>query len=268
MKILAVTLQVHWGFSIRTPYGSRLQSSYQLPPPTTLVGALARACGGAGEVDQVGGYYVSYAYRFARDYGIKWASAGWLTHYTSYTSLIRYFSGPYQSEKTLADIALTRSVAELFAPVNLGYVVSPGGKIIAVYAGEGVEKLKNCAWYVDRLGSKESIVSVEDVSVGELRPCGGRAWTSVYVPKDGINAIGAYREAAIHIWRRNGRPSWLCSYMLNYVDGCEQHEEVFIMPMPTEEVEISPGADWLCGEVAAGGVRYRVAIPGQRWHYE
>jgi len=38
---LTVKAEYHWGYWIRTPFSSKLQATLPLPPPTTLLGALA-----------------------------------------------------------------------------------------------------------------------------------------------------------------------------------------------------------------------------------
>ncbi|MEM0370797.1 MAG: type I-A CRISPR-associated protein Cas5a [Pyrobaculum sp.] len=260
MKVLALLVRLHWGFSVTLPYVSGSRPSYPLPPPSTLVGALAAACGRGAEVVEEGGVPVSSAYSVAKR--VRWASAGFLDYYTTSSQLIRYFTGPYQSRKTLTqDIPASLNVAELFSPISLGYVFSPGGRLLVTFWGEGVEQYKDCAWWVYRVGSKESIVAVEDVEVAEAKAADA-ATSLVYFPTR-AGASGGY-GFNIQLWRRGGRPSWLCTYMHHFAEGCESVEEELRYAPPGGVVEVSKSA-----YVAEVFEHYVVAAPrGDEWHYE
>lgn len=265
---MAVLLRLHWGFSVRTPYGSAMQASYPLPPPPTLVGALAAACRdstGGREVVQVQGYRVSAAYVVARD--VRWASAGWLDRRAQATALIRYFTGPYQSRKTLEEVAERLNPAELFAPVNMGVVVAPGARLLVTYWGESVDRYADCAWNIHRLGSKESIVSVEDVQWVQASEVPGGLASSVYLPAVGGAPSGA-SSFTVHVAVRGGRPSWLCTYAHDAVADCEETAAAFVAPAISTVPIVLEGVGGWRAEVSLGGLAHRVAAPPQQWHYE
>lgn len=267
MRLLGVRVKLHWGFSVRTPLGSKLQASYRLPPPPTVVGALAAACAeGKRELDVVKG--VSMSAVFAEEYRVRWAAAAWGSYSAPTTLQIRYFTGPYQSFRTLQEIAERGTVSELFAPVGLGAVIAPGGELILVVVFERddngrVKKLRDCSQYVTRVGSKESLVTVKEVGVGTLSP-GNSGRTQTYMPIEGlVKYAGYYDVVAFHISYEGGRPSWRCSYALRRLSGCTLVEKQFVAPWHDMHVDVGCKSDCLFGEVL--GVR--VGVPDQAFWY-
>ena len=163
LDALLVVYRVHWGFSSRAPWGSVVQPSYLLPPPTTILGAFAKALHSldrleAGEFTHTG-ILASGAAKILEYLGDKWlVTAAWLSPVVKTGVLIRYFNGPYQSFKTRhEDIIETLNVSELFGPYKLGYTVSPHG-LLAVLVSPCRSELLEAALHISRLGSKESFV--------------------------------------------------------------------------------------------------------------
>ncbi len=169
--------RVHWGISVRTPFGSAVQQSQMVPPPTTLAGALAVAAVkngllGAREFYGENGVVVSGALKAVRELGLAWAVAGWLTPFINTTVLVRYFSGPYRSRAgdVIGPARGTKHVNILWSPVGIGYNVAPRGLLQAVYMArtkKHVERIAKAAAHVSRIGSKESFV--DPLWVGECR---------------------------------------------------------------------------------------------------
>jgi len=58
MKALRVEGELHWGFWSRFPETSKMQSSFSIFPPTTLIGAIASAIFNLGILKSVGEVYV------------------------------------------------------------------------------------------------------------------------------------------------------------------------------------------------------------------
>ncbi len=164
LDALLVVYRVHWGLSSRTPWGSVVQPSYLLPPPTTILGALAKALHSLGYL-KTGefvekGVVASGAAGILDYLGDSWlVSAAWLSPCIRAGVLIRYFNGPYQSLRTRhVDLPETLAVSvELFGPYKLGYTISPHGLLavlVAPYRGELLE----AALHVSRIGAKEGFV--------------------------------------------------------------------------------------------------------------
>jgi CRISPR-associated protein Cas5a/b/c len=195
MEAVVVRGQFHWGFAIREPLQSALQSPLFLPPPGTLIGALARA------VEKVE----------SRHYGgledkIKWAAFGFDEKIPglSLTSLAivdinRHLKAPYSRTER-------RSSPEYkFAAVPTGKVYAPAFKAILLYLGEGISRLGQAAWGISRLGSKESLFAVSEVQVCRAAEVGyGEFGTSLYVPRDRASPLAPDSVMELELWRLEG----------------------------------------------------------------
>lgn len=253
MKVLGVLVRLHWGFSVRYPHASAFQQSFPAPPPSTLVGSLAAACTRGVEAEVVEGVAVSGAFRVAEK--VNWAAAGWLDHYVEAASLMRYFTGPYQSRKTLLEKGRGLRVGDLFAPVGVGYVFSVAGRLLLTFWGDGVESFKDCAWHIHRVGSRESVVAVEEVEVADVKAeKEGRSY--VYVPRPGASVRGLYRSLYLHMRRGNGGYSWFCTYALAPVARCVEEVVEAALPAPGMYLEVW-AEDLYVGEVLGFDVAAR-----------
>jgi len=197
---LKVKLTFHWGFWVRAPYTSRYQSALPIPPPTTLIGALVNpliSLGYAkldGEVvllsddkqnvkkrkkslNSIASPIVNFTDM------IPTASFYYYDNTTaySYSDINRYIGLLYQSktkekeeEKALGG---RRYLPEYrFMGLKVGKVISPSSRCVACYLineGEASRILgynwkdiiQIAAYNINRIGSKESIVSVDSVSL-------------------------------------------------------------------------------------------------------
>ncbi|MCU7786886.1 type I-A CRISPR-associated protein Cas5a [Pyrobaculum sp. 3827-6] len=195
MEAIVVRGQFHWGFAIREPLQSALQSPLFLPPPGTLIGALARA------VEKVE----------SRRYGgledkIKWAAFGFDEKIPglSLTSLAivdinRHLKAPYSRKER-------RSLPEYkFAAVPTGKVYVPAFKVVLLYLGEGISRLGQAAWGISRLGSKESLFTVLEVQMCRVTERkDGELNTSLYVPKDKASPLVPDNVMELELWRQEG----------------------------------------------------------------
>ena len=159
--IYLVTARFHWGFSIRTPYGSAAQLSYRVPPITTIVGALAQAYA-LTHRDSIGEVPMGkLMYEFWKNYKIKYVSTS-IVPTIPFQTLIRYFRGYYQTAEMYYDLVMKREpIASLYGPVGFGYISSVNGlcNIVLISEGEIEPQIFNS---VTRLGSKESVLTTID----------------------------------------------------------------------------------------------------------
>ncbi len=188
LRAAIAVYRVHWGLSSRAWFGSASQPSYLLPPPTTILGALAKTLYDLGLLDshefmlatvRSGSILASGASAIAKILGERWwVTAAWLSPSLRTRILIRYFTGPYQSHKTRRqDLPAKLTVSELFAPVKLGYTMSPHGRLAVLIAVEDgdIDAVETGLRHVSRLGSKESFVdplAVYEASLEEERDAG------------------------------------------------------------------------------------------------
>ena len=195
MKAVVTLLRFHWGYSIRTGWGSAIQRSYLGIPPTTLLGAILSAYGylnasASREMD-----YDSKligALKHVSELGILWATSAILDMPVRSGIKIAFFTGPYQSWRTRArDIPQSvhrflSSVRQLFNLISVDYASYYDGRALALYVvrDEYVDKVADLACSITRIGSKESIVWVEDVVIANLKPLeSGVARTLFALPK-------------------------------------------------------------------------------------
>ena len=175
--IIALTeIRVHSLISVRTFPGSASQPSYAIPPPTTALGALAKSwllyvrkeC---RELVEQGGKVYSAATRFLETINLRYIAVG-LKMGSIPPKVVgqptRLMTGIYQSLKTREEWASSLRLHDFFGPYVVGYSSYPGQPMILYLAVEGLSndllgELRAALWSVNRLGSRESVVSVDRV---------------------------------------------------------------------------------------------------------
>ncbi|EWG06386.1 MAG: CRISPR-associated protein Cas5 family [Candidatus Aramenus sulfurataquae] len=165
-----VLLKLHWGFSVSVPSASKAKASFLLPPPTTLKGALSFA--NYRGVDSLKGG--SPAKEFEGVFAFARFSDNALASYTE--DVVRNVVLLFQRRK---------GKEHWYNIVPTGKVISPSGELLVVYVTDKISKddLERMAWSIIRIGSKESLVSVESVEVGDAKEVKGvRVKTKYYFP--------------------------------------------------------------------------------------
>lgn len=169
-----VTGTFHWGYSIQSPRSSKGQIPLLLPPPTTLVGALAypllrKKPDGPGEViiDESG--KISSSSRKVYD-SVVCAAIAFENGESAYawhdiSKLVTIQWHYHRADR--------RGVPKYeTGALPLGKVYSQGkAKIIYVLKkGLHEQEVESSAWQIARIGSKESIFSVENVKISKTEP--------------------------------------------------------------------------------------------------
>ncbi len=173
MRIKAAVIHccLHWGFSVRAFPGSAVQPSFLIPPPSTIIGALTKGImwNVSKELFFVSDGIVSPIYRFIEDYWPFYITVLVDTDLAPARTkiAIRYMTGIYQAKLTVEQWAKSLMPAQFFAPVQVGYTVIPGSSLYIIYIGDKLPP-KTALWSLNRLGSKESMVSVIDVYTYEV----------------------------------------------------------------------------------------------------
>lgn len=147
--------------SIYTPYSTTSANTYFLPPPTTLVGALAyaykRSLNDFKEIVDEG---VSPAVKLIENKEVLYASAGIDKPYTFTKSVERVYQHIYLRPEHWKKLDMAYTVG-----VRAAIIVD---KLYAFY----ITSNKDIARYgygVTRIGRKESLVSVDNVCITPLR---------------------------------------------------------------------------------------------------
>ena len=190
VKALVIKGLHHWGFSIRVPLQSAAGKSYPVPPPSTIIGALAKPyC-----INEVGystnnslSCVVNFIRRKILAKELKWVTYGLIKGAAvPYSDLGRELRSPYrQSGK--------RTIKESFGVAAFGKTYSPSSVfvIIAVLDDQANdEEWVKLGWQMTSLGSKESIVTIMNVSINNLEQSKGELRNVItYFPTSCVKSI-------------------------------------------------------------------------------
>jgi len=184
----------HWGFWVRFPNTSKVQPSLAIPPPTTLIGSLTyplfRDIPELGETRPV---------THEKDEGI--ISSAYLLNEAVVSCSIYLMDSAYPVEDVNKYNTLffhrreRRHLPEYRSGIiTCGKILYPNGGVVIAYLLDPEklsallksgfkEKIENAAWQISRIGSKESIFSVDDVKIfNEILPIKGTVKTKFYFP--------------------------------------------------------------------------------------
>ena len=164
-RALAVRLKLHGPITIQYPLLSTAGGSYILPPPSTLIGALyfayAFQAGNYTEVKEIEDKVCSPVYEWIKDKVVIDATVIPVGSVAITNTLLRLFNWIEQRKG--------REVEEQY---TVGYVgLSYVPELIAIYAvkDEWFNELRKSAWGMTRLGKKEGLVSVVEVSEADVK---------------------------------------------------------------------------------------------------
>ncbi|MCS7114489.1 MAG: type I-A CRISPR-associated protein Cas5a [Candidatus Bathyarchaeota archaeon] len=167
-----VTIRIHWGYSVRTFPASATQKSFTIPPPTTIVGALAQAyalvSGVNREYSNIEQPFTTYTAEFVEQFGIKHTAIHLPEAINEHNlQTIRYFTMPVQApDSDVQRFSNTLRIAEMFGPVQIGYVACPQQALTLIILSRRPIP-KAAAWSITRIGSRESFVYVQAVHQSE-----------------------------------------------------------------------------------------------------
>ncbi|MEM3944088.1 MAG: type I-A CRISPR-associated protein Cas5a [Thermofilaceae archaeon] len=264
LTAVRVTVEFHWGYSVKRPFFSASQPALAVPPPTALIGALARAAASiegwpeavAESGQPTGSQRGSTVHRLYSGAvrvldRVLWASLALtderfvspMIGIVETRDIIRALIAPYQRRDNIYP-----GSALLFGVQPHGRVYAPSMRAHVLYLAKGSEAAA-WAYAIQSIGSKESIVSVVDVEVGEarVRGGGGSVETRYYFPARLGSVVGEtsfIREVLSLPMKEHFR--------LGAVHGENEWEE-FLVPLspvtvvPTSEAALVEGPS---GEVA------------------
>jgi len=254
--LLAIRVEVefHWGYSVKRPIFSASQPALFVPPPTSLVGALAGAAGymkGWPEVFQrelparqgrrrspTSEFYSSTAKILEE---VVWASLaltdsrfiGPLIGIAETRDIIRSLIAPYQRRVHVYPGSKT-----LFGVQPHGKIYAPSMHAHVIYLAKSEEAV-SWARAIGRIGNKESIVSMVSTEVGEAKVLEGisNVETCYYFPAelgDVMERSGFIREV-LSIPRE-------AHYGLAAVQDIESVWREFIVPLKRIRVKLGDNA--------------------------
>jgi len=196
MEYLLARIRFSWGFAARLQPQSKMRMALKYPPPTTLLGALAypflRAKEGRIEVLRKGKKTISAADSLRK---IVIEVAASLSEepliYGDYLRVHRFYRGKVDKGVTALPVSLTYSNGEGIADI--------------VYVMKGLnDNIERAAWGITRLGSRESVVSVESVHTGRVKVItGNETSTRFSFPlRDGLEVRGKGTVIYAVDWKR------------------------------------------------------------------
>ncbi len=162
-NLLLVEIVFSWGFMVHNPHASGPKHTLPYPPPSTLIGALANPYARSRrntETIIVNGEYYSPASQLIPDI-ISYSVLGYIDGYAViHEDLVRSVIYPYIKP-------VHREKEEnWFAVYSIGKTFFEGKAVIAYIVNEKhAEELSKIAWGLHRIGSKEGIVTVTNVTV-------------------------------------------------------------------------------------------------------
>jgi CRISPR-associated protein Cas5a/b/c len=191
--LLTVHLEFAWGYSVRLPTYGKRQSSFPLPPPSTLLGALAyplmldsgeyylETKNLVGSAQKLRPFVLAASACFSKD------SRATLTE-----DVNRYLIGQFQRKGRRTEPSYR------FGAVPVGKVYAPSQEMILAFALDGEkcssvlgedwgEKLVAASYSIVRIGSKEGLVSVKLAKLQRAAQINGeRIKTGFYMPQSAV----------------------------------------------------------------------------------
>lgn len=185
MQALRIEVTMHWGFWTRSPDTSKFQSSFTIPPPTTLLGSLSADLIRRGAVNLNGEKVSGESWPFEGvisspvailEKAIPAATA-YYEHGTRgfpHDDVSKLVTLHFHGKQLEEGILRRRRARYRTGALPVGKIYAPSGKLVICYLlnESELEVLLGAKWKteilfsaynIDRIGSKESIVSIDEV---------------------------------------------------------------------------------------------------------
>lgn len=193
-KALLVKANTHWGFSIREPGFTAASPSLPLPPPTTIVGALAASYAKLKELPEVINGRSTAAILLQKGY-VAYALAGFINGKTTLQQdLTRILIIMYQKRKTPNHWFAAHAIGKTYAI----------GELLMMYIvrNDIAESLSKAAWGITRVGTRESLITVKEVKVLDIEKLDKKIInTPFYVEESLVKPISWARP--LEFWELN-----------------------------------------------------------------
>jgi len=167
LKLVTVKASIFWGYSVKYPTQTAAQDSIPIPPPTTVLGALASAYARylkLPEVLKVGKGVYSTAVKLLLDGVVKYATSALVTSVAvKQGDVVRNIILIYQRHKESRYHFAVQAVSKVYAPSSRGQLV------LAYVVGDSqAELVSKVAWGITAVGCKEGLISVSEVLVHDV----------------------------------------------------------------------------------------------------
>ncbi|MGC9069034.1 MAG: type I-A CRISPR-associated protein Cas5a [Thermoprotei archaeon] len=201
MQALIVDFEPVWGYSIKRQIVSKAQYSLSIPPPTSLIGAITYGLGkllSEGEIRVDNSQKIrSLAYyffdifpfvsAFITNFGIEWTD---INRY----QILQFQRPERRHEETYRFGAVPTGKIYVNGEIIAIYVINEESAIKKI-GTDYEEKLLMSAYMINRIGSKESIVSVNRAEFAKLEYSENKTFcTKLYHPMRAIKNISLCKE--------------------------------------------------------------------------
>lgn len=172
VRLVLVKAKVFWGYSIKYPSQSAAQDSSPLPPPTTVLGALATPYAKyvkLPETSRIGAKTYSTAVKLLVNGVVKYCTSGITDPLAAkYSDIARNIMLIYQRHKEREYHFAAQAMGKVYAPLPRDGLRS---KLLLAYvvSDKYVELITKLAWGITSVGSKEGLVSVDEVTAHDLK---------------------------------------------------------------------------------------------------
>ncbi|HWQ18101.1 MAG TPA: type I-A CRISPR-associated protein Cas5a [Sulfolobales archaeon] len=214
LEALVVRVRFLWGFSIRRPSVSKAQPSYSTIPPTTLIGALSAPIAVSKKYGEVvaRGRSIYSASTIAMDFVATASLAfeerrGRAPVGIYWEDLNRYAIHQFQRRERRAEREYmfgAIGVGKIYAPdaiAKIVYVIDMA-KARSVLGDTWRNDLIRYAYQITRIGSKESLVAVENAKLSRVEPVGREFCTSLYQPLEYLERLESPYNPGIPYYAR------------------------------------------------------------------
>lgn len=210
--LLHVRARYHWGYSVKHPFSSKGQPAFALPPPNTLKGALSK-----GFMDNLETIYAPLKkgkFNLTSSASlmnfIKAASCKLGDEHDEIASewmdinryIVLHFQKPVRRalrEYRFGTISSGKVLAQHIT-LHVLYLIDED-KARSILGDSWKQSLLRSAWSITRIGSKESVVSIEDVKLND-------SWcvsqdtvkTSYYFPSEAKETIKGDNYDEVEFW--------------------------------------------------------------------
>lgn len=257
---LRIEVIFHWGFWTRTPNTSRYQPSLSIPPPTTLLGALVNPIISLN-LSKINGEVIlndrkpsSPVIEF-----IDMIAASSFYYYNSqyafiYDDINKYITLHFQTKTKdkpeEKDAGGRRYLLKYRSgALKVGKVVAPSSKGVVCYlidedkaekllGNDWKKSIQIAAYNINRIGSKESIVSVESVKmIEDIKSIStpSKVRTKCYIPLKYVDVTQLKDQYYVERFWSGG---WSRG-----ADASREHEDYIIpgtrMPISSKPIEVS-----------------------------
>lgn len=219
LSLLFVEAKLSWGYASRFVPFSKSRFSYEFPPPTTLIGALAsslaRICGWPENLKEELISSADLVRRFVRSAHLEVFLAA--SPFSDINRIYWIHRGELQSDAVALDKIYVSPTKENYPIFNIVYVIE-NEKGRQVLGNEYEKLLIEAGWAITRIGQKEGVTSVTNCQLYKELSTHVEGSTSYYFPADLASfSPKTYKQIRVVNWRKVPMGQYVGAEKINLV---------------------------------------------------